>query len=558
MKKLSRNRNKKLSENRRDVAYGTYDRPGPLIGANGKTIQPETPILPVSVMPQTAVQLTTEIPPIDDENFEPVTADELSRAVAALSKRLPDEAAAGFYRTVKRHIHKNYEPRANNMKKSKISEASLRMMIRKVLSETSYEDRKWQQKQAEDAPYRPVSVQGIDGMIKIRPEDMQAAMMGMRDPSQANPLFIILGKEIKILKNIGLLRYFGTDFSSNYPLNFYRRGNFDFYVEDQNGNLLQTDAQSGVPTLRNGPAFNNLPKDANLIDAAAALVKYNKMKDYGLEKEDDPSLFKNLKSEFGLGSESAVNQFINRVVEKLKLTSLVQDKQLFDQSKNQLVATVLDLIDTSPYYKSNPDVHNRLYRTVDKQGFQNCVLRQLYGKISAKSSSENLRSVLNDLLKFFEKEGLIEPNKRVSGLNQASNLLPRYFVETQITNMIVGKELNINAIVERLPCGIEQENFVKNIAVAANSLITIIQEAQETLQSQGFEGDASWKEMIKRFENEYSSPPAKQLASIKESYYGSIMNQIEKINFNAIIKAVEELGASADDEWKEFYELVNA
>jgi hypothetical protein len=529
-----------------------------MIGGDGKTVQPENPILPVSVMPQTATQLSTEIPPIDDESFEPITADELSMAVAALSKRLPDEAAAGFYRTIKRHIHKNYEPRADNMKKSKVSEAALRRMIRKVLLESSYEDRKWQQKQDEDAPYRPVTVHGIGNMIKIRPEDMQAALMVMRDPSQANPLLRILGQEIKALKNIGLLRHFGTDFDSDYPLSFYRRGSFDFYVEDQNGNLLQTNAQSGNPTMRKGPAFDNLPKDANLMASAAALVKYDKMKEYGLEKEDDPSLFKNLKSEFGLGSESAVNQFINRVVEKLKLTSLVQDKQLFDQSKNQLVATVLDLIDASPYYKNNPDVHNRLYRAIDKQGFQNCVLRQLYGKISAKSSSENLRSVLNDLLKFFEKEGLIEPNKRVSGLDQASNLLPRYFVETQITNMIVGKELNINAIIERLPCGPEQENFVRNIAAAANSLITIIKEAQETLQEQGFEGDASWKEMIQRFEREYKSLPAKQIASIKENYYGSIANQIERINLNAIIKAVEELGASADDEWKEFYELVNA
>jgi hypothetical protein len=529
-----------------------------MIGDNGKTVQPETPILPVSVMPQVATQLSTEIPPIDDESFEPVTADELSRAVAALSKRLPDEAAAGFYRTVKRHIHKNYEPRAENMKTGKISEATLRRMIRKVLLETSYEDRKWQQYQAEDVPQRPITVHGISGMVKVRPEEMQAAMMGMRDPSQTDPLLGILKQEIKTLRNIGLIRYFGTDFGSGYPLNFYRRGSFDFYVEDQNGNLLQTNSQSGAPTMRKGPAFDNLPKDANLVASGAALVKYNKMKDYGLEKEDDPSLFKNLKAEFEMGSESAVNQFINRVVEKLKLTSLVQDKQLFDQSKNQLVTTVLELIDASPYYKNDPNVHHKLYRVVDKQGFQNCVLRQLYGKISAKSSSENLRSVLNDLLKFFEKEGLIEPNKRVSGLDQASNLLPRYFVETQITNMIVGKELNINAIMERLPCGPEQENFVRNIAAAANSLITIIQEAQESIEAQGFEGDASWKEMIKRFESGYRSPAAKQINSIKESYYGSIMDQIAKLNLNAVVKAVEELGSSADSEWQEFYELVNA
>lgn len=548
-----------MIEMHRDVAYGTFDRPGPMIDGTGKTVHPEYPILPVSVGPQAATQLSTDVPPIDDENFVPTTAEELSRAVAALSKRLPDESAAKFYRTVRRHMEKNYEPRRENMKNNKVTESTLRKMIRRALIESSYEDRKWQQYQAEDVPHRPITVQGISGMVKVNPQDMQAAMMGMRDPSQTDPLLGILKQEIKTLRNIGLVRYFGTDFGSSYPLNFYRRGNFDFYVEDQEGNLLQTNSQSGVPTLKQGPAFSNLPKDADLKAAANALVKFHKMKEYGLEKEDDPSLFKNIRSEFDFGSESAVNQFINRVVEKLKLTSLIQDKSLFEGSKNALVAKVLDTIDQSPYYRNDPDAHNRLYRLIDKQGFQNCVMRQLYGKISAKSSSENLRSVLNDLLKFFEKEGLIEPNKRVTGLDQASNLLPRYFVETQITNMIVGKELNINAIVERLPCGAEQENFVRNIAEAATSLINIIQEAQQGLEEQGYAGEASWSEMIRRFEKGYQTMNAKQINSIKNQYYGSIDEQISKLSMDSLIKAVEELGkGSVEPEWMNFIGAINA
>lgn len=556
MAKLTKRKIAKLVETRRDVAYGKYDRPGPMIGANGKTIGSEYPVLPVSVMPQAAVQLTSDVPPIDDESFEPITADELSKAMAALSKRLPDESAADFYRVAKRHMQRNYEPRSKYIK-GQVSEATLRKMIRNILIESSYEERKWQQYKAGDVPMRPTTVQGIDGMVKVQPKDMQTALMVMRDPSEKDPYLSILKQQIKILKDIGLLRYFGSDFSSGYPLNFYRRGNFDFYVEDQNDNILQTNSQSGVPTIRKGPAFTNLTKDADLKSAAAALVKYNKAKDQGEDLGDDPSLFRNIRSEFGFGSESAVNQFINRVVEKLKLTSLVHDKQLLDQSKNQLLNVALEIIDSSPYYKNNPDVHNKLYRLVDKQGPSNCVLRQVYGKISAKASSVNLRSVLNDMLKFFEKEGLIEPNKRVTGLDQASNLMPRYFVETQITNMVVGKELNISAIMERLPCGAEQENFVRNVAAAASSLINIIQEAHESLEEQGYEGNASWQEMIKRFESKQKPITTNQIKSVKDSYYASINDQISKLNIGSFIKAIDELGPSAENEWREFIELTN-
>jgi hypothetical protein len=559
MAKIMRSRIKQLLEMHKGVAYGTYDRPGPMIGANGKTVESEYPILPVSVMPQAATQLTSDVPPIDDESFEPVTADELSRAVAALTKRLPDDVAPRLYQTVKRHIQKNYEPRMEKkLTTSKVTEATLRRMIRKALIESSYEDRKWQQYQTEDQPHRPTTVQGIDGMVKVQPDDMQAALTVMRDPSQKDPYLGILKQEIRTLKSIGLLRYFGTDFGSGYPLNFYRRGNFEFYVEDQSGNIMQTNSQSGVPTVRKGPAFASLAKDADLKAAAAAMVKYNKLKDYGLEKEEDPSLFRNIRSEFGFGSESAVNQFINRVVEKLKLTSLVQDKQMFDASKNALIVKVLDLIDQSPYYRNDPDAHNRLYRLIDKQGFENCVLRQVYGKVSAKSSSENLRSVLNDLLKFFENEGLIEPNKRVSGLDAASNLLPRYFVETQITNMIVGKDLNLNAITERLPCGSEQENFVRNVAAAAQSLISIIQDAKEELEVQGYADKASWDEMIRRFEKNHATMTAKQIGTIKNQYYGSIDEQIARLSIDALIKAVDELGGSAEPEWKNFLSALDA
>lgn len=82
---------------------GTFDRPGPIF-PDLRTVMPE---LPISAVPQTAAQLSSELPNIDDEEAQPVGPD-LKLFMSALADRVPDEEAAKFYRKVRRYIEKHY------------------------------------------------------------------------------------------------------------------------------------------------------------------------------------------------------------------------------------------------------------------------------------------------------------------------------------------------------------------------------------------------------------------------------------------------------------------
>jgi hypothetical protein len=82
---------------------GMFDRPGPIF-PDLKTVVPE---LPISAMSQTAAQLSTELPNIDDAEAQPVGPD-LKLFMSALADRVPDEDAAKFYRKVRRYIEKHY------------------------------------------------------------------------------------------------------------------------------------------------------------------------------------------------------------------------------------------------------------------------------------------------------------------------------------------------------------------------------------------------------------------------------------------------------------------
>jgi len=56
--------------------------------------------LPISPGPQAATQLSTEVPPVDDPEYQPVNSQQLSAALAALAQELPDD---------KEVIEKTYE-----------------------------------------------------------------------------------------------------------------------------------------------------------------------------------------------------------------------------------------------------------------------------------------------------------------------------------------------------------------------------------------------------------------------------------------------------------------
>ena len=63
----------------------------------------ETPIV---AMDQTAAQLTYDLPPIEDEEYIPENVEELSRAAREMTKRVPDDQVADFYRNLNMLIEK--------------------------------------------------------------------------------------------------------------------------------------------------------------------------------------------------------------------------------------------------------------------------------------------------------------------------------------------------------------------------------------------------------------------------------------------------------------------
>ena len=53
--------------------------------------------LPVSIDPEMAVQLSTQEPPVDDPDYEPVNNKELAKALSVLATRLPDSVVKKTY-----------------------------------------------------------------------------------------------------------------------------------------------------------------------------------------------------------------------------------------------------------------------------------------------------------------------------------------------------------------------------------------------------------------------------------------------------------------------------
>lgn len=66
-----------------------------------KTIQDE---LPIAASPTADMQLTDEVPPVDDETYEPENNKELARALHELGLRVPDDSAAALYKGVRNAV----------------------------------------------------------------------------------------------------------------------------------------------------------------------------------------------------------------------------------------------------------------------------------------------------------------------------------------------------------------------------------------------------------------------------------------------------------------------
>ncbi len=85
-----------------DVAYGIYDRPGPMgTLADEEKEEDESTVpseFPVSPSPQMSNQLSVDRPPIEDEDYVPGSIEELSRAASAIAQLAPNESIEFFYK----------------------------------------------------------------------------------------------------------------------------------------------------------------------------------------------------------------------------------------------------------------------------------------------------------------------------------------------------------------------------------------------------------------------------------------------------------------------------
>lgn len=123
----------------RDVPYGVYDRPGPMVTA--ETLPDFKPVVPRE---QVAIQLSANKPPVDDKDYVPPPGRDLDLALAALAQKVPDEEVEKFYKEVRRlvsdltleELDESYKSRSEirkmkdgKLKQTKISEAGKRIMV---------------------------------------------------------------------------------------------------------------------------------------------------------------------------------------------------------------------------------------------------------------------------------------------------------------------------------------------------------------------------------------------------------------------------------------------
>lgn len=91
-----------------DLALGTFDRPGP--NPNKKDsfkFNPKfNPVVPVEMV---ATQLATDRPPVEDDEYSPTSSQELSYAVAEISKDVPNDQIKNFYDKIKQFAQESID-----------------------------------------------------------------------------------------------------------------------------------------------------------------------------------------------------------------------------------------------------------------------------------------------------------------------------------------------------------------------------------------------------------------------------------------------------------------
>ncbi len=240
-----------------DVAYGIYDRPGP-----GIEDEPTPLEGPITAGPQMATQLSTEKPPIDDEEYTPTSISALSLAAAEIAKHVPGDQIEYFYNALHRLLDKTTDRTAIVQKEPQMQEAILQKKITKLLLEMiSDEDREELERYRAGGDYSKVDVEDLEdpkaaqNQVAQKQDDKSnldnlAAEFGFSGPSGArqyvNRILVRLGFMAEVLDDSAIEALMGLavpEFISS-----MQEGD---YIDQEDVN----DLQSAPSLVRDLPSF---------------------------------------------------------------------------------------------------------------------------------------------------------------------------------------------------------------------------------------------------------------------------------------------------------------
>jgi len=129
-----------------DVAYGIYDRPGPMGSVAELDKEPEdtvpdsTPVMPTNQM---ANQLSVERPPIEDDEYVPGNIEDLSKSASAIARMVPQGQIEFFYRKLHKLLDDSTDKDATDPESSEeVKESKSEKMIKNVLKEMLSDEEK--------------------------------------------------------------------------------------------------------------------------------------------------------------------------------------------------------------------------------------------------------------------------------------------------------------------------------------------------------------------------------------------------------------------------------
>lgn len=131
-----------------DLTPGIYDRPGP--NDEDDEIFELPSEVPINPSEQVATQLSTERPPVDDDEYVPLSSKELVGAVAELAKSIDDEKVHSFYKKFKAMIEQEVSDQEEKIGEP-MSESQLRKKVLSILREAMEdEDAEYLRRQFEE------------------------------------------------------------------------------------------------------------------------------------------------------------------------------------------------------------------------------------------------------------------------------------------------------------------------------------------------------------------------------------------------------------------------